>query len=48
MRGFRATILRLPGLHPHKLWYLHNGLHEKLTDFAGKVIEQVLAWQRSL
>lgn len=43
MRDFHATILRLLGLEQHKLWYLHNGRHEKLTDFGGKVIEQVLA-----
>jgi hypothetical protein len=43
MRDFHATILRLLGLEQTKLWYLHNGRHEKLTDFGGKVIEQVIA-----
>ncbi len=42
MRDFHATILRLLGLDQHKLWYLHNGRHEKLTDFGGKVISQVI------
>ncbi|MCC6538847.1 MAG: DUF1501 domain-containing protein [Bryobacterales bacterium] len=41
MRDFHATILRAMGLDQHKLWYLHNGRHEKLTDFGGKVIEKV-------
>ncbi len=43
MRDFHATVLRAVGLDQHKLWYLHNGRHEKLTDFGGKVIEQVFA-----
>ena len=43
MRDFHATILHLLGLDQHKLWYLHNGRHEKLTDFGGKVIEKVMA-----
>lgn len=41
MRDFHATILQAMGLDQHKLWYLHNGRHEKLTDFGGKVIKQV-------
>jgi hypothetical protein len=41
MRDFHATILHALGLEQHKLWYLHNGRQEKLTDFGGKVIEQV-------
>jgi hypothetical protein len=43
MRDFHATVLHLLGLDQHKLWYLHNGRHEKLTDFGGKVIEPVFA-----
>jgi uncharacterized protein (DUF1501 family) len=43
MRDFHATILHLLGLDQHKLWYLHNGRHEKLTDFGGKVIAKVVA-----
>ncbi len=43
MRDFHATILHAMGLDQHKLWYLHNGRHEKLTDFGGKVIQKVFA-----
>jgi hypothetical protein len=43
MRDFHATILRLMGLEQNRLWYLHNGRNEKLTDFGGTVIEKVLA-----
>jgi hypothetical protein len=43
MRDFHATILHMLGLDQHKLWYLHNGRHEKLTDFGGNVIEKVFA-----
>ncbi len=41
MRDFHATILQLLGLDQHKLWYLHNGRHEKLTDFGGTPIAKV-------
>jgi uncharacterized protein (DUF1501 family) len=41
MRDFHATILHGVGLDQHKLWYLHNGRHEKLTDFGGRVIQNV-------
>ena len=41
MRDFHATILQALGLDQHKLWYLHNGRHEKLTDFGGRVIKEV-------
>ena len=41
MRDFHATILHALGIDQHKLWYLHNGRHEKLTDFGGNVIKQV-------
>lgn len=43
MRDFHATILQALGLDQHKLWYLHNGRHEKLTDFGGKAIDKVFA-----
>ncbi len=43
MRDFHATLLRLLGLDQNRLWYLHNGRHEKLTDFGGNVIQKVLA-----
>ena len=43
MRDFHATILHLLGLDQNQLWVLHNGRHEKLTDFGGQVIEPMLA-----
>jgi hypothetical protein len=33
MRDFHATILQLLGLDQNRLWFLHNGRNEKLTDF---------------
>jgi uncharacterized protein (DUF1501 family) len=41
MRDFHATILHLLGLEQTKLWYLHNGRQEKLTDFGGNPIARV-------
>ena len=41
MRDFHATILHALGLHQDRLWYLHNGRHEMLTDFGGTVIQQM-------
>ena len=41
MRDFHASILHALGLDQNQLWYLHNGRHEKLTDFGGTVIEQL-------
>ena len=43
MRDFHATILQLLGLDQNRLWFLHNGRNEKLTDFGGTVIEEMLA-----
>ncbi len=43
MRDFHATMLHLLGLEQNKLWYLHNGRQEKLTDFGGAVIPGVFA-----
>ena len=43
MRDFHATILQLLGLDQNQLWYLHNGRNEKLTDFGGAVIKEMLA-----
>lgn len=43
MQDFHATILHALGLDQHRLWYLHNGRHEKLTDFGGTVIESVFS-----
>ena len=43
MRDFHATILHALGLDQNQLWYMHNGRHEKLTDFGGTVIESMFA-----
>ena len=43
MRDFHATVLHSLGLDQNQLWYLHNGRHEKLTDFGGSVIEEVFS-----
>ena len=43
MRDFHATVLHALGLHQDRLWYLHNGRHEKLTDFGGTVIESMFS-----
>jgi len=37
------TILQLLGLDQNRLWFLHNGRNEKLTDFGGNVIQEMLA-----
>jgi hypothetical protein len=42
-RDFHATILHLLGLDPMRLAVLHNGRHERLTDFGGEVIRPILA-----
>jgi len=43
MRDFHATILHALGLDQDRLWYLHNGRHEKLTDFGGRVIQAMFS-----
>jgi hypothetical protein len=43
MRDFHATILQLMGLDQNRLWFLHNGRNEKLTDFGGTVIKELVA-----
>lgn len=43
MRDFHATILHLLGIDQNRLWFLHNGRNEKLTDFGGTVIKEMLA-----
>lgn len=42
-RDIHATMLQLLGLDQMKLTYLHNGRFERLTDFGGNIIEQVLS-----
>jgi Protein of unknown function (DUF1501) len=41
VNDFHATILYLLGLDHEKLTYLHGGRDERLTDVAGKVVEEV-------
>jgi hypothetical protein len=41
-RDIHATILHLLGLDHLRLTYLHNGRHERLTDFAGEVIRKIV------
>jgi hypothetical protein len=41
-RDLHATMLHLMGLDQWRLTYLHNGRNERLTDFGGNVIKQVL------
>jgi len=41
-RDIHATILNLLGLDQMKLTFLHNGRNERLTDFGGNVIKQML------
>ena len=42
-RDLHATILHLLGLDNMRLTYLHNGRHERLTDFGGTPIKQIIA-----
>jgi len=43
VHDFHATILHLLGMDHEKLTFLHNARDERLTDVAGRVVEQVLA-----
>jgi uncharacterized protein (DUF1501 family) len=43
MRDFHATILQLLGIDQNRLFMLHNGRNEKLTDFGGNVIKEMIA-----
>ncbi len=42
-RDIHATMLHLLGLDQMKLTYLHNGRFERLTDFGGDVIDQLVS-----
>jgi len=42
-RDLHATMLHLLGLDQMKLTYLHNGRFERLTDFGGEVINQIVS-----
>lgn len=41
-RDLHATMLHLLGLEHMRLTYLHNGRNERLTDFGGNVIKQIV------
>jgi hypothetical protein len=43
VNDFHATILHLIGLDHERLIFRHNARDERLTDVAGRVIEQVIA-----
>lgn len=43
VNDLHATILHLLGLDHTRLTYLHNGRSYRLTDVAGKVIQEILA-----
>ena len=43
VNDFHATILHLLGLEHEQLTFLHNSRDERLTDVAGRVVEEVLA-----
>jgi hypothetical protein len=42
VNDFHATILHLLGLDHERLTYLHSGRDERLTDVAGRVVEEVM------
>ncbi len=42
-RDINATILHLMGLDQWKLTFKHNGRDERLTDFGGNVIQEVMS-----
>lgn len=43
IRDFHVTLLRLLGLDDNKLTYYHAGRFKQLSQFGGKVIEELLA-----
>ncbi|CAN5234676.1 DUF1501 domain-containing protein [soil metagenome] len=43
VNDFHATILHLLGLEHEQLTFLHNSRDERLTDVAGRVVEEVIA-----
>jgi hypothetical protein len=40
---FHATVMHLLGLNHEKLTFYHNGIHRRLTNVHGEVIEDILA-----
>ncbi|MEM6979715.1 MAG: DUF1501 domain-containing protein [Planctomycetota bacterium] len=43
VRDFHVTLLRLLGLDDNKLTFYHAGRHKQLSQFGGKVIEELIA-----
>ncbi len=43
IHDLHATLLHLLGIDHEKLTYFHNGRDHRLTDVAGKVVEEILA-----
>lgn len=43
VNDFHATVLHLLGLDHEQLTFLHNSRDERLTDVAGRVVEEVIA-----
>ena len=43
IRDVHVTLLHLLGLDDNRLTYFHAGRHKQLSQFGGKVIEELLA-----
>ena len=43
IRDLHVTLLHLLGLDDNKLTYFHGGRYKQLSQFGGKVIEELLA-----
>ena len=43
LRDFHVTLLRLLGLDDNKLTYYHAGRFKQLSQFGGKVINELIA-----
>jgi hypothetical protein len=42
VRDFHVTLLRLLGLDDNKLTFYHAGRHKQLSQFGGRVIEELI------
>jgi Protein of unknown function (DUF1501) len=43
VHDLHATILHLLGINHEELTFQHNGRNERLTDVAGRVVQEVLS-----
>ena len=43
IRDLHVTLLHLFGLDDNKLTYLHGGRHKQLSQFGGKIIQEIIA-----